>query len=130
MRRDQLKSAYLLVQVPDLGRVGAKALGQKRADRLKFRQCVTGMSCGGEHLGDDEAGFQHLGCLVLVSRGVGVLCVEPQVRKGLVRVADLSVGVARIIGAVEDVRVGRREIPAVSLPMASSNDAARVYSPA
>ncbi len=68
---------------------------------------------GGEHLGDDETGAEDLVRLVLVRRGVGVLYVEAKLRQGLVRLADLGVGVARMVGAVEDVRVGRRQVPAV-----------------
>src|SRR5260370_25681320 len=36
--------------------------------------------------------------------------VEPQMRQGLLWLADLGVGVARVIGAVEDIRIGGRQV--------------------
>ncbi len=71
------------------------------------------MSGGREQLGDDEAGFENFGPFVLTCAAVGVLHVEPELRQRLVRFADLCVGVAGMVGAVEDVGVGRRQMPAV-----------------
>ena len=96
-----------------MGGVGTQGVSQKRAQGFELGSCLVGVSGGGEHLGDYETGAEDLVRLVLVRRGVDVLHVEAKLRQDLVRLADLGVGVACVVGAVEDVRVGRRQIPAV-----------------
>src|SRR5215469_939392 len=66
-----------------------------------------------QHLSDDEPRLEDLVRFIVTFRDVRVLDVEPELRQGLIRFADLSVGVTRIVGAVENVWVGRWQYPAV-----------------